>query len=72
MIKTPNPNQEPPAYSHAANIDLNDIDIFCTFKINSKDQNLNHESIKVQKQYKIIIKIPNPSQELSVSYKALK
>ena len=36
MIKIPNPSQEPPASSKAANQDLNNMDVFCTFKIKIK------------------------------------
>ena len=33
-IKTPNPSQEPPAFSKPPNQDLKDMDVLCTFEIN--------------------------------------
>ena len=38
-IKMPNPSQEPPASSKAANENLKDMDVLCTFKINIESQN---------------------------------
>ena len=51
MIKMPNPNQEPPASSKAANQDLNDMDLLCTFKIKMESQNLQLGYVKDQRLY---------------------
>ena len=45
-IKNPNPSQETPASSKAQNQDLKDMNVFYTFKIMIKNQNLDHGFIK--------------------------
>merc|ERR1711954_409949 len=50
-MKMPSPGQEPPASSRAQNMDLRDMDVLCTFKIEIESQNLDHGYIKDQSLY---------------------
>ena len=45
-IKMPNPSQEPQASSKAPNEDLKDIDVLCTCKIKTANQNSEYGCIK--------------------------
>ena len=56
-IKMPNPSQEPPRPSNASNEDLNNIDVLCTFKINTESQNLDYRCSKDRWPY------PNQDQD---------
>ena len=51
MIKMPNPSQELLTFSKAANEDLMDMDVLCTFKINIESQKSDHGSIKDKWKY---------------------
>ena len=50
QIKTeiPNASKEPSVSSKAQNVDLKDMDILCTFKINKENQKLEKWCIKDQ------------------------
>ena len=50
-IKTPNPSLEPPASFKAPNKDLDDMYVFCTFKIKIESHNSDHDCIQVQWSY---------------------
>ena len=52
-IKMPNPSQEPPVSSKAANEDLKDMDGLCTFKIKIESQISDHGCIKEQLTYPV-------------------
>ena len=69
-IKIPNPSQEPPVSSKAANQDLKDMDVLCAFKIKKKRKKLKLGCIKSSGHSQIKIKMPNPSQEPPASTKS--
>ena len=50
-IKILNPSQEPPVSSKTPNLDLNYMNVLCTFKIRTEIQNSAHGCIKDQWQY---------------------
>ena len=47
-INMPNSSQKPPVSSKALNLDLKDMDVFCTFKIKIESQNSEHGCIEDQ------------------------
>ena len=62
----PYPSHEPVVSSRAINLDLKDIDVLCTFKINIESQNTDHGCIKDQWPYSNQEKDAKPP----VSYRA--
>ena len=50
-IKMPNPSQKPPGSFKAPNLDLKDMDVLCTFKIEIENQYLEHGCTKGQWPY---------------------
>ena len=56
-IRLPNPSQKPPVSSRAANKDLKDMDVLCTFKIRIESQNSYNGGIKDEWPY------PNQDQD---------
>ena len=69
-MKMPNPSQEPAASSAAPNEDLKDMDVLCTFIIKIESKNTDHGYIRDQRPYPNKFKMPNPSKEPPVSFKA--
>ena len=69
-IRMPNPSQEPPASSQAPNVDLKDMDVFCTFKTKRWCQIQNRGVSKTSDYNQIKIKMKNPGQEPPASSKA--
>ena len=67
-INMPNPSQEPPAPNKAPNQDLKDIDVLFTFKIKIESHIMGVS--KTSENIQIKIKMPNPSQDHPVSFKA--
>ena len=66
-IKIPNPSQEPPASSKVPNQDFKDMDILCTFKIKIESHKSKILSKTTSDHIQVMIKMPNPSQDLSAS-----
>ena len=68
-IKMPNPKQGPPVASKAPNEDLKDMDNICTFKNKIESQIKIMVVSKTRDHIQSKIRMPNPSQEPSVSSK---
>ena len=69
-IKMPHPSQDSPASSKAQNEDFKDIDFLCTLKPGKRAKTQNMGVSNTSDHIQIRIKMTNPSQEPSASFKA--